>query len=113
MPKSTCPTEATSNSEKIKPIALIVIELCLSEGISHLLSRKFCFIILQNYGNLLKAFWVDLKACLGLTNTASSLSGKSEAGFWLMFIYGLCPRFCGAYMIKPGWCLFEHSYKWG
>ena len=32
-------------------------------------------------------FRVDLKACLGLTNTASS-SGKSEAGFWVMFFMG-------------------------
>ena len=29
MPKSTCWAEATSNS---KPVALVVIELCLSEG---------------------------------------------------------------------------------
>ena len=34
MPKGTSRAEATSNSEKIKPIALAVIELRLSEGIS-------------------------------------------------------------------------------
>ena len=34
MPKGTSQAKATSNSEKIKPIALAVIELCLSEGIS-------------------------------------------------------------------------------
>ena len=39
MPKSTCRAEATSNSENIKPIALAVIELSLSEGISQLLSQ--------------------------------------------------------------------------
>ena len=33
-----CLAEATLNSEKIKPIALAVIELHLSEGISQLLS---------------------------------------------------------------------------
>ena len=33
MPKGTCPTEAMSNSEKIKPVALAIIDLCLSEGI--------------------------------------------------------------------------------
>ena len=38
MPKGTCRTEATSNSEKIKPVALAVIELRLSEGISQLLT---------------------------------------------------------------------------
>ena len=49
MPKGTCPAEATPNSEKIKPIALAVIELRLSEGIIQFLSksvtRKFCLTI--------------------------------------------------------------------
>ena len=34
MPKGMCPAEAMSNSEIIKPVALAVIELRLSEGIS-------------------------------------------------------------------------------
>ena len=38
--KSTCRAEAMSNSEKIKPIALAVIELRLFEGISQLLSQS-------------------------------------------------------------------------
>jgi len=33
VPKGTSRDEATSNSEKIKPVALAVIELRLSEGI--------------------------------------------------------------------------------
>ena len=33
MPKGTSRAEAMSNSEKIKPVALAVVELCLSEGI--------------------------------------------------------------------------------
>ena len=33
VPKDTSRDEAMSNSEKIKPIALAVIELCLSERI--------------------------------------------------------------------------------
>ena len=45
MPKGTFRDEATSNSEKIKPAAIAVIELCLSEGISQSvtqsISRKF------------------------------------------------------------------------
>ena len=40
MPKGTCRAEAMLNSEKIKPVALAVIELCLSEGISQLLSQS-------------------------------------------------------------------------
>ena len=39
MPKGTCRAEATSNSEKIKPVALAVIELRLSEGISQSVSQ--------------------------------------------------------------------------
>ena len=34
MPKGTCLAEAMLNSEKINPVALAVIELRLSEGIS-------------------------------------------------------------------------------
>ena len=40
MLKDTCQAEAISNSEKIKPVALAIIELCLSEGISQLLSQS-------------------------------------------------------------------------
>ena len=39
MPKGTCQAEVMSNSEKIKPIALAIIELCLSEGISQSVSQ--------------------------------------------------------------------------
>jgi len=34
MPKRTSQAEVTSNSEKIKPVASPVIELCLTEGVS-------------------------------------------------------------------------------
>ena len=40
MPKGTSRAEAMSNSEKIKPVALAVIELRLSEGISQLLTQS-------------------------------------------------------------------------
>ena len=40
MPKGTTQAETTSNSEKIKLVALAVIELCLSEGISQLVSQS-------------------------------------------------------------------------
>ena len=57
--------KATLNSEEIKPIALVVIELCLSEGISQsvkkLLNKKFKF-----HSYLMQRFTVDLKAFLGL-----------------------------------------------
>jgi len=38
MPKGTSQAEAMLNSEKIKPVALAVIELRLSEGIRQLVS---------------------------------------------------------------------------
>ena len=44
-PKGTCLAEAMLNSEKIKPVALAIIELCLSEGIgqsvTQSITRKF------------------------------------------------------------------------
>ena len=40
MPKDISRAKAMSNSEKIKPVALAIIELWLSEGISQLLSRS-------------------------------------------------------------------------
>ena len=40
MPKGTCQAEATLNSEKIKPVAVAIIELHLSEGISYLVSQS-------------------------------------------------------------------------
>ena len=75
MPKGTCRAEVTPNSEKIKPIALAVIELRLSEDISQLLTYLLSQykiplneLFLKFHSNLLKAFQVDLKACLGLVS---------------------------------------------
>ena len=86
----------TLNSEKIKPVALAIIELCLSEGISQSLENSF--FIKTFYSNLLKVFRVNLKACLGLvfylTATASSLSGKSEADFFGMVFIGNAQTKC-------------------
>jgi len=38
MSKGTSQAEATWNSEKIKPIALAIVELCESEGIRQVVS---------------------------------------------------------------------------
>ena len=86
MPKGISQAEATSNSEKIKPVALAIIELCLSEAISYSVSQSVensvkYFFFFKLRSNLLKAFQVNLKVSLGLVNTASSLSRKIEAGF--------------------------------
>jgi len=40
MPKGTSQAEVTLNSEKIKPVALAVGELRLTEGISQAVSQK-------------------------------------------------------------------------
>ena len=50
MPKGTCRAEATSNSEKIKPVALAVIELRLSEGIS----QSVTYLLSQSVENSVK-----------------------------------------------------------
>jgi len=48
--KSTSWNEATLNSEEIKPIALVVIELCLSEGIGLSNSHSsYSTVVLYNY----------------------------------------------------------------
>ena len=97
MPKGMCLTEATSNSEKIKSIALAIIELHvgLSEGISQLVSqsvshsitKKFRLIFFQISYLLVESISGRCEGLFGLsfTNTASSLSGKSETGFWVIF----------------------------
>jgi len=67
MPKGT---SVTSNSEKIQPVALAVIKLCLtgiSQAARQSVRRKFRLMIFKKiHGNFLKVFRVDLKACLGL-----------------------------------------------
>jgi len=62
MPKGTFWAEATSNSEQIKPVAIAVIKLCLTEGISQLAVSQRKIPLNKFRGNFLKAFRVDLKA---------------------------------------------------
>ena len=50
MPKGTSWAEAMSNSEKIKPVALTVIELCLTEGIS----QSVTYLLSQSVENSVK-----------------------------------------------------------
>ena len=51
MPKGTCLAEATSKREKIKPVALAVIKLRLSEGISQSVSQSVSQILSQSVEN--------------------------------------------------------------
>ena len=96
MPKGTSRAAATSNSKKIKPVALAVIELCLTEGISQSVSQKK--IPLNNFfkkfrSNFLKAFRVNLKDCLGLVlpnQYHHSIVKKIEAGFRVILLRGSC-----------------------
>jgi len=98
MPKGTSLAEAESNSEKIKPVVLAVIELRWSEGIGQTISQsaenpikqkiplfrkclKFC-------GNFLKAFRINLKVCLGLTNTTPLLFRKLRLVFECFYFMG-------------------------
>ena len=108
MPKGTSRAEATSNSEKIKPVALAVIELRQSEGIRQLVSQLVSQSVSQqkiplhkNFlkfrSNFLKAFRVDLKAWLYLTNTTPSSSGKIEVGFRVILLRGPRLLLCRPY----------------
>jgi len=74
MPKGTFQVEATSNSEKIKPVALAIIEICLTEGISQAVSQKeilltfyyrMANIIIAIYSTLYK--WAHNSFVLGAT----------------------------------------------
>ena len=47
MPKGTCRAEVMSKSEKIKPIALAIIALRLSEGISQSVSQLLTYLVSQ------------------------------------------------------------------
>ena len=74
MPKGMFWDEATSNSEKIKPISLAVIELCLLESIRQtgrqagrqLVENSIEYIFLKFCNNLLEVFRIVLKELLGL-----------------------------------------------
>ena len=54
IPKGTCRAEATANSEKIKPVALAVIKLRLSEVISQLLTYLLTYLLTQSVENSVK-----------------------------------------------------------
>ena len=58
MPKGTCQAKATSISEKIGPVALAIINLCLSEGISKSVSQlaENSTILFLFCNNLLEVF---------------------------------------------------------
>jgi len=71
--KGTSWDKATLNSGEIKPIALAVIELCLSEGIrlsvSHIVSQQKNLLnkkFLKFQSKLIQRFRVKLKTFLGL-----------------------------------------------
>jgi len=69
MAKGTSRAEVTSNREKIKPIALDIVKLCLSErhqSGSQSVENFIKYIYLKFHSSFLKAFQVDLKAYLGL-----------------------------------------------
>jgi len=50
-------------SEEIKPTTLVVIELCLSEGVSQSVEKS---VYLKFHSNLMQKFRVNLKEFLGL-----------------------------------------------
>jgi len=78
----------TLNSEEIKPVAITIIELRLSEGISqsvsqqkNLLNRTF----LKFHNNLMQWFRVDLKTTLGLAKPiqySQTVRKQISSWFW-------------------------------
>jgi len=55
MPKSTYLAEATLHSEKIKPVVLAVVKLCLAECISHTISQSLTN-LKENCNDAMKVF---------------------------------------------------------
>jgi len=78
----------TLNSVKIKPIALAIVELCLTEGIRQSVQIAFNKNFLKFCNDLIETFQVNLKACFILTvNTASLSFWKLEGDnviLWVM-----------------------------
>ena len=76
------------NSEKIKPVVLVIIKLHLPEGIRQLVSRKFQLkkqtktIYSERLGLYLRHFW----AWLYLTNTTNMPVWYCQAGFWVITV---------------------------
>ena len=70
MPKGTSLDEATLNSERIKPVALAVIELylCLSEGISQSVRWLVGRSVSQSVENSTKYIYIFKFCRLGYTN---------------------------------------------
>ena len=70
MPKGTCQPEVTFNSEKMKPVALAVIELYLSEVSQQKIPQYiYIFVILFQ---LIGCISGHTKDTFGLTNTAKA-----------------------------------------
>ena len=84
-PKGTCQTQVKSNCTKIKPVALAVLELCLSEGISQSVENSVKQKKLNFYRNSSKAFRVVLKACLGLIVHNQYYQGVVKV-LWVWFL---------------------------
>ena len=90
MPKDTSRDEAMLNSKKIKPIALAVIKLCLSEGIRkevsqlvensiEYLKKKFCSYLFEAFRIIPKVLWAD-QYCQGARM-------EYKAGFRVIFFW--------------------------
>ena len=76
----------TFNSDEIKPVAIAVIELRLSEGISY--ASQSVSRIFFNFLTLVVGCRVDLKtffARLCMTNTAEVSQSKHQDGFGVIF----------------------------
>ena len=88
-------TSKQCQTVKIKPVALSIIELHLSEGISQLLSQSvaqsLCLRTAKNsisrhFRLIRKLIWAQFH----LINTTPSLSVKIEVSFWVIVLCGSC-----------------------
>jgi len=70
------------NSEEIKPIAIAIIELRLSEGISQSVSQQKNVKFLKFHNNLMQRFRVDLKDLTMPNQYFQTVRKQISSWFW-------------------------------
>jgi len=111
--KGTSRAEATSNGEKNEPVALAIVEVRRSEGISQSVSQKIPldekFLKFCSY--LLKAFWVNLDLVLP-NQYCHIVKWENWGWFWGIFCCRPRPHLCGPYYTVLLYCMIvSEVYK--
>ena len=94
----------------LKALVSQLLNKSVSQSVSQSLENSIKLKIMF-YSDLLKAFRVNLKACLGLVLPKQYClivvreNRKIEAGFWVMLFYGPYLLLCGSYYTVLSYCM--------